>query len=592
MSSRAASRAASRPDLSALAELAASFARAYPTLATRLASPSADPDVERLLEAFADLAERVHRGLDADATRTAQFFSELSMPELARPLPSATVVEVTTTGHERVAISGGCEFESIPMDGTRCRFRAACSFDVVPWTLEQAEITWSADAGQELVLWLRSTAPAALSSFLPLRLYLAGDPRVARSLLLYLRCHLAGTELRARRDPELRLDLGTAVRPWGLTASDALLPAETDEHPGYRLIREYYTLPEKLAFVELPLPDHVDATQSVHEVELRLRFDAPWPRALSVGRDNVRINCVPVANVFETTADPVRPSLERPRQALRPAGLAPGHGEAYAVRRVWARTSDHTGVRRLAQASEFQAASFDDSVPGAFFVVEPASALGSELQLTVGTDEGCPPPPIEFLSIELWATNARLARSLGIGDVRQLAPGSAQNLRVRNVSAVTPQRPPAVGAEFRWRALAASALSAAPLARTDSLRTLLHLLNLHPLADAQAARAHQQRMASIADVTCRSAEPLHADVKVQDAPFGSTFGGFDVEILLQDAGFEDEGDALLFGSMLAALYAHQAPLNTFVRTTVRMLGSGRTFRFPARHGDHFFEPEL
>lgn len=554
------------PDLDALGELAASFARAYPALAPRLAERSNDPDVERLLEAFGYLTARIHKLLD-ESTSPARSFAALVAPELERGFPSATVMGIAPPP-ERKSVPAGATFDSPEVGNTVCRFKAWSAFDLVPWSVDDARIAWSSAEGQSLVVRLVAAGAAggcALASLFPLRLHLAGETRVALALLLYLRTHLARAELRVG---DRVFDLGKRIEPWGLDASEALLPPEPYEHPGLRLLREYYLLPAKFAFVTLDGPA---VEGNAADVELRFTFDAQLPLELQVSAQNIRLNCVPVANVFETTADPIAPSLERPVHVLRPAGIPLGLGGTYAVTRVLGGRDGTT--EEIPPFSSFGAAP-----PGpAFWVGERhATPRGSEVHLSLGSpaDTG-PIPAYDYVSVEIQADNGALPNSLGMGDVCMHPEWT-----VRNIAAVTPYRAPASGDELRYRTLAVLALQAASLVTLDPLRTLLHVLNLHPLHDAQAARANAQRLAAVVslDVTPSRARPP-----------GAVLLGHDLVVSLSNAGFDGEGDALVFGSVLARLFAHEASVGAFVRTTVRIVETGSVFAFPALHGDRAFE---
>ena len=587
------------PDLEALSELAASFARAYPALAPRLAEPSADPDVERLLDAFSYLTQQVHRLLDAGAPVAAQFFADMLAPELARPFPAATILEFAPPKEGgRITVPLGVEVESTPIDGTPCRFRTWSAFDVVPWSVEDARIGWSASEGQSLDITLvasNAEAPLAglLPSLFPLRLHLGGDSRAALTLLLYLRCHLTDIQLRLDGDDGAARSLGRSVRPWGLRAEHALLPPEPFEHPGLRLLREYFVLPAKLAFVELgaSLPAVELPLPAARRVELRLRFDAPLPATLHVTKENLRLNCIPVVNVFETTTEPVRPTLERPVHPLRPAGLPLGHGETYSVTRVLARVTGRPGILVVAPFSDFEAAP-PECLEDVFYVARPLpSALGgTATHLSLGGPAGAPPlPDIEFLSVEVRAGNGMLPNALGLGDVCLPTPDSPRGLSFRNISAVTPHRAAPSGDELRWRTLAMTALSALSLTSVEALQTLLHVLDLHSLDDAQAARAHSQKLQAIVRVSVTGGRARQFGADPSD-PRGTSVVGHDVHVDLSSSGFDGEGEALVFASVLAALFGHEASLGTFVRTTVRIVETGRVFTFPALHGDRELGP--
>ncbi|MCL2725581.1 MAG: type VI secretion system baseplate subunit TssF [Polyangiaceae bacterium] len=576
-------------NLQTLEDLAESFARAFPALAPRLAERSEDPDVEHLLEAFSFLADRVHHIIDGGSSRTALSFGELLSPELARPFPAATILELAPP-RERILVPEGAEFDSLSVEGTRCRFRASAAFDLVPWQIENVSVNWSGSRGQTLDLRLRTSGQEApesgvLASLFPLRLHLAGDSRAALTLLLFLRHHLQDAELEIGKSVvSFRKE---SVRAWGLAPDETLLPCEPFEHHGLRLLREYFMLPAKFAFVELTAPS-ASVPDDATTVTLRFRFDTQLPLGLQINSDNVRLNCIPVANVFETTTDPVKPTLQRPEHILRPAALPLTHGETYAVRRVSAGVTELAKIFPVASFSDFEAKP-PECLPNVFFVARTAPATrgpGNEVHLSLGTpaDEGVL-PDIDFLSIEIWATNGMLPSALGIGDVCVPTTSSPRGLAFRNVSAVTPYRPPARGDELHFRTLALTALSALPMTSEKTLKTLVHVLNLHPLIDAQAARANAQRIEAIVEVTAKA-----STMRFRRSKRVAMAKGHDVNVRLNASGFDGEGEALVFATVLAHLFAHEASLNAFVRTTVQIVDTGRTFSFPALHAGGALEP--
>jgi type VI secretion system protein ImpG len=571
--------------------LAGAFARAYPAIADRLAEQGTDPDVARLVDGFEYLTARVERVLDATSARAATHFAELLAPEILRPFPSATVLELSppagARGRVRVEVPPGAEFDSVDVGGARCRFRANSAFAIVPWRVDAVRAGWDAERGASLAVTLVAAelpAPIAVQSLFPLRLHVSGEPHAASAVLFFLQQHLEDVEL----------DLGTgarslgkaSLRPWGLATDEALLPREPLEHPGIRLLREAMILPAKLAFVTVD-PGSVNLEERAERVVLRFRFDAPLPLGVSVTRDHVRVNCVPVINAFEATAEPFRPSLERPSEVLRAAGIAPHHGGIYAVRAVTARLQDGRSVP-VARLEDWGAAA-GPHLEGAFYTLTHARAFaraergaevesaGTDIELALGAPaDGTNLPPIGVVSVDVWATNGARPASLGIGDVRLAAPASPPGVTFRNIVAVTPHRAAPSGSELTWRTLASCALSARSLAHHDALRALIHVLNLHPLGDAQAARAHAQRVAAILEV---AATPAH------DVLGGTRVRGHDVALRLQGGGFDGEGDAFLYASVLSRLFAHEASVNAFVRLTVTLAETGKTFRFPALHAD-------
>src|SRR3954462_8394085 len=82
-------------ELDYLRKSAAQFAEKHPKVASRLVlepTKCEDPHVERLLEAFAFLAARVHLKLEDEFPEITEALLTVVYPQLVRPIPSMSVV--------------------------------------------------------------------------------------------------------------------------------------------------------------------------------------------------------------------------------------------------------------------------------------------------------------------------------------------------------------------------------------------------------------------------------------------------------------------------------------------------------------------
>jgi type VI secretion system protein ImpG len=564
------------PEVASHAQLAAVFARAFPALTERLARSIPDPDVERLVEGYVELAHRVDRVLSKAALRATQFYASFLSPEILRPFPAATILELTPPrgAAARVEVPAGAEFDSVLIEGTRCRFRAHARFSLVPFRVDDARLVPQGALGSSLDITLGCTgAPGAEAPIFPLRLHLAGERRASLLLLSWVHEHTAGIELEVA-GRTLTLD-PRALRLWGLHRNEPLLPEEPLEHPGFRLLRELFILPAKFAFFEMTGPDVAFGGEG--RATLRFTFDEPPPPSVAVNREAVRTNCVPVVNVFDATADPVVPSLERPEQLIRPAGFQPEHGEVYAVRDVIAR-SPNGRTHPVLPAAGFGAAN-PYALPGVFYAIHrmpSASGPGADVTLTLTAPPDVREPPPELvLSLDLWATQRDLPAGLGVGAIKTPTLSSPP-ATFKNIRAVTPYRAAPEGELSAYHALALVALSGRSLADRASLAGLISALDLHAHHDSQAARALVQRIEAIDKVT----------VTATTARLGGIFvRGHDVAVTLLENAFDGDGEAFLFGRVIAQLLAHEARLNAFVRTSLRLKATGRRYSFAALHGE-------
>src|SRR6185312_17387868 len=83
-------------ELDYLRKMAGQFAEKNPKVASRLMlepNKCEDPHVERLLEAFAFLAARVHLRIDDDFPEISETLLNIVYPHYVRPLPAMSIVE-------------------------------------------------------------------------------------------------------------------------------------------------------------------------------------------------------------------------------------------------------------------------------------------------------------------------------------------------------------------------------------------------------------------------------------------------------------------------------------------------------------------
>ncbi len=82
-------------ELANLKELGAEFAKAHPSLAPMLSGPTADPDVERLLEGVAFLTALLRQKLDDEFPELINEVMHIIWPHYLKPIPSTTLIAFT-----------------------------------------------------------------------------------------------------------------------------------------------------------------------------------------------------------------------------------------------------------------------------------------------------------------------------------------------------------------------------------------------------------------------------------------------------------------------------------------------------------------
>lgn len=565
-------------ELSYLREMGRAFAVANPSLAGLLSERGGDPDVERLLEGFAFLSAQIRERTENAVPEVIHGLAELLMPHYLRPLPACSVVEFTPQPRAlrgRLRVPRGTEIAAVPVEQTSCTFRTTADLDLLPLTLLDAAVEYpSATAPTlRLLLQLGEQARAELIQAGRLRFFLHGELPLSSTLFLWLFRHCRGISLRDAGSAGPAVRIGpNSLRAVGFDPGEALFPWPPLAPQGFRLVQELFTLPQKYLFFEL---GGLQATPPAKEqLEVRLEFDRPPPLPARLGREAIRLHCVPVINLFRCEGEPLQLQVPGQEHLVRAAGLNPLHMEVYSVDSV-------TGVRAGGERQtyppfvDFRHAEDQRACYRLRHAPSPIND-GIDTYLALATPRDVSPYlGAETLSLELTCTNRSLPSQLRLGDLKVPTASSPTIARFSNLGPVTkPARPP-LGSELHWRLLSHLSLGHGSLASPDALRSLLSLYNFQAQSDYPLARANALRLDSIRAVNSAAARRF-----LQGAPVR----GQRTVVELDESGFAGPGDLFLFGWVLDELFADNLTLNAFNELSVRFFPSRMEYSWPARSG--------
>src|SRR5271154_5318323 len=254
-------------ELNYLRQLGAEFGQKYPKIAGRLIlepDKCDDPHVERLLEAFAFLAARVHLKIDDEFPEISEALLTVVYPQLVRPIPSMSIVEFQPDPEKgklstALPIPRGSILHSRPVGGAPCTFRTC--YDTTLWPVSVTNAEWKApsrlqppvktgDSSAAIRLEMTCAPDVNLRELKidRLRFYLDGEGGLINTLYELLFTRLNRILI---RDPAP----GSKVSPVTLTASclkavgfgedEGLIPFPNQSMLGHRLLTEYFSFPEK-----------------------------------------------------------------------------------------------------------------------------------------------------------------------------------------------------------------------------------------------------------------------------------------------------------------------------------------------------------
>ncbi len=569
-----------KSELAFIHDLARGFAEANPATAGLLKERSSDPDVERLIEAFAFQAAGIRSRMDSVMPDIVHGLAELLLPHYLRPLPAATIVEFAPNLRalrSRHRLPAGRTLTAKPVDGTACRFRTCFDVDLLPLEIADAGMDDGIAAKPVLRMTLRlsEAGKGALPECGRLRVFLHhGEPTLPATLMLWFARHLTGVSVQGAAG-EAPTQLGKqAVELVGLSRSLPVLPWPDTAPSGFRLLFEYFTLPARFHFIDLVGLDKVRGAGP--EIVVNFEFDRPPSLPSAVKRDNLRLYCTPALNLFDATAEPlVYSPLER-EHLLRADGVDPRHMEICEVRTV-------VGVGRGANLRRnfmpfYRFAHAGSGTRGApVYSLRRSPAIDGGVDTFIALDEPRGAPPLaheESISVELVCTNRNLPRGLQPGAVTESAPGSMYR-GYENITPVTaPVRVP-LGTDALWRLLSHLALGQRGLADVDSLRAMLGLYNVQGLNQMEDGRINERQIEAIRKVSREMVTRL---------VYGVPIRAVRTRIELDESGFPSVGNAFIFSALLSELSGSMVELNAASEVVATLSASKLEFPWPVQIG--------
>jgi type VI secretion system protein ImpG len=554
-------------DVAGLLSSAEEFVQALPVLASALAAPSSDAPLERAREGIFYLAATVMdqtREFERDGQRA---LAEVVAPDVLRPRPAATVVELAS---ERpvARVPAGAEIHT--QGPSHCRFRTASDTRVGPWKAEQARIEHRG-GGDVLSFDVVSTNGLHLGDAIGARarFYVDAGRESALSLVAHLLAHTERAELAVdgREVAEL-----TSIQPYGMRPEQALFPEPDGPYTGLSLLREYFLLPEKFCFFELGGFTPALRGTATRRATVTLLLRKGLPANISIAPGAVRAHCVPAVNLFRATSEPWVFGPGRTSAPVRVAGLSRDDGGVYAVLKAsaLARGTEASSPMLLCAVRRFAAGTLRPEFPYAFsskLVARPDSGEPELVLCLTSPRRHVPKLAPHVVSLELLATNRTRGGAVRPGELTEPGPGMPPGVRARNVLACSPYVPPPAPAELALQVAVRAAVADGDA--SFSLRSQLAALVPRRGVDSGIVRAHHARVAAIGRVEIGLAI---------DRARGRR--GYDVQLGVDETPFQGAGDVALFVRLLHGALEAQASLGAYYVCRATCAKSGAQVVWP------------
>ena len=419
-----------------------------------------------------------------------------------------------------------------------------------------------------------------------LRFFLRGAANVALPLYELICAHtLSVAYAEGPGDTAAAILPAAAIEPAGFVAEEALLPWPARSFVGFRLLTEYFALPDKFLFVDFTRMDSKTLLLDGGHLEIFVYLDRAVPELERVvGTENLALGCTPIVNLFPQRCEPIRLTHTDTEYRIVPDARRPAALEVWQVERVRETVPDGT-ARPWRPFYRLTHADPDADMPGGFYHVArrdtAAPLTGSEVYLAP-YDPGFDPraPADSVLSIDALCFNRDLPSALPFGGGHpelRLVEGSAAVAALVCLTAPTPTlRRPLRERRF-WQLISHLSLGhLSVVGGTVGAAALREVLRLYDLKDSAESRAAIEALVAV------SATPGTA--RVPGARAGAFCRGLDVVLEFEPRPWQD-GGLYLLAAVIDRFLALHATVNSFVRTTAVLRGrSGRAAAWPARAG--------
>jgi type VI secretion system protein ImpG len=609
-------------ELRHLRDMAGEFAREYPKIAGRLAldrdakEVCPDPYVERLLEGFAWLAARVHLKLDAEFPRFTQALLETVYPHYLSPVPSMAVVRFEIDPQQPalaagVPVPGGTALKSNLGKGekTPCIFQTAHEVKLLP--LRVLEARYFTRDVQQLNLAPELTARAALRLRLQttggqtfekinldaLTFYTRGADDLAGAICEQIFARKTGLVLQSVAERGKQLDQLSAshIQRVGFSPDEALLPPSPRGFEGYRLLREYFALPQRFLFFRLVglaeaarrcKGDQLDLIIPLREQDTTLER--------RVDSSCFELFCTPAINLFSRVLDRISLSDAFYEFHVVPDRHRTMDFEVFELESV---TGYGANPGEEQEFRPFYMAKDTDTAAGAFYTTnrtprmltererqlgKKSSYVGSELFLSLVDANSAPyRSNLRELGVRALCTNRHLPIQMAVG-VGRSDFSMGLNAPVSSIRCVTgPTVPKASNTEgrFFWRLISHLSLNYLSLVDTgkteDGAAGLRELLKLYIEENDRLAARQIDGLLSV------KSKPI---VRRVAAPGPIAFArGLEITVTFDEAAFAGTGIFIL-GAVLEQFFAKYVSLNSFTETVIHSKQRGEIIRWPTRLG--------
>lgn len=563
-------------ELTALRATGKRFSEENPHLAGHLQYDEGfgqNPQLAQLIESLVFMNARISYQFEQEYPRLISSLIDVLYPHLNAPLPSMAIIQWPAESNimKSFSVPRGTLVETDPKVMSSARFKTVYDVKVHPIyvskvkLLDNSELTLAGSHQEKSIIQVRleTSNPKVLLSSLDLselQFYIHGETQI--TYLLYEILMSEGTAIAFVDNDDQKNPHWLDKRdfyPMGFTLNEAILPQDPRTLNGYRILSEFFALPQKFLFFKLLNLPKINEDSTFIDLYFYIKTKPPMI-LFQISAEQFQLGCTPIVNLFPKNLEPLEIRQQQYEYPVITDLRRPQDYEIHTIQSV-------TGLLNESKVETYQALFANKNKTGFFWQTRrvPCSQIngntlnGTELMMTLTSSS--PNENSAVLLIEALCTNRDLTTALS----KQIALPTLQPVQgnippstIRWIGRLTKSRPALFQNDNSCVLLQCQAANFLGF-MSDNAQLLKNLLELYTLPEQKEFR---QLIYSIENVSCERMSAF-----VYQTKYSGYCNGVKVILNLNQRPNENMSSWIFF-NILEKLFADLLPLNSFIQLNV------------------------
>lgn len=554
------------------------FASKYPKIAQRLSLNQEqidDPHIERLIQAFSLISARIDKKLADSYDIFTRSIFEVMFPQYLKPFPACSVVSFEDVNKikqltDRHVIPKATTLKAKSTRGVQCEYQTVQDVVLLPIQLKQ--IKFKTHPSAHMHLNQNATLSMGFEIFSQKNQLLAQEnlpiflDAISNFPLQVLDSIFKASTSFSIRVGQNSFDIANPFEIMGFDELQSVLPIDQHTHHAYRLLMEYFCVPEKFNFLKLKLDfiKYFNLEQSEFELQMHFKLNLNDQASIrnysELNAANFKLFATPIVNLFKKQAEPQKINHKRMEYPLITDAHHPEYYQAYSILKMnMVREKSDQDQVFFPVLPFFAMSHYHQDKVQFFYSLNPEQMKNKHQELNYSVISRALEPHAtqsDFISTEILCTNRELPYESYNKDQNALTLNDS-NLARRALMLKRPSIPYYFeqNKKEQWRIISHLSLNNLSLMKGDAVSHIKELLALYNLSKS---KENQIIIDAIKNIQFSTTQKL-----VESKPFPLFVRGLKVEVEVDAEVFR--GHSLyIFSQLLTHVFNLKVNMNSFV----------------------------